>query len=254
LFPTSVSLQRSLPVPISGSSSNGFYVGTVRDPRRYSLGAMIRANEKKSFATRPRRRVTSSSMSSSSDKGLKEECEELEKENCCDREFTTFFFDEEMHLLANEIAKSDRRYSLMSYEKLASPIMEDEPIRNYEDLVPGRHRRSGNERVHPNNLYTAFSRSKRRLERDMPAWIDMDPSGKNDELRYWQDRINNVYQNFSKPFLVRHRDRAFRSRTVGVEGFQSEPELDSVGSAPSQELCEIGSEIFGFSDAESDVD
>lgn len=30
-------------------------------------------------------------------------------------------------------------------------VMEDEPIRNYEDLVPGRHRRSGNERVHPNS-------------------------------------------------------------------------------------------------------
>ncbi|VDM75356.1 unnamed protein product [Strongylus vulgaris] len=213
---------------------------------------MIRANEKKSFATRPRRRVISSSTSSSSDKGYKEEFDEPEKENCCDREFTTFFFDEEMHLLANEIAKSDRRYSLMSYEKLASPIMEDEPIRNYEDLVPGRHRRSGNERVHPNNLYTAFSRSKRRLERDLPAWIDMDPSGKNDEFSYWQDRINNVYQNFSKPFL--NRDRAFRGRAVGVEGFQSEPELDSAGSAPSQELCDISSEVFGFSDAESDVD
>lgn len=70
---------RSLPVPISGSSSNGFYVGTVRDPRRYSLGAMIRANEKKSFSARVRRRVPSLSMSSTSDKGLKEECEDVEK-------------------------------------------------------------------------------------------------------------------------------------------------------------------------------
>ncbi|KHJ99965.1 hypothetical protein OESDEN_00028 [Oesophagostomum dentatum] len=213
---------------------------------------MIRANEKKSFVPRPRRRLISSSTSSSSDKGLKEECEEVEKENCCDREFTTFFFDEEMHLLANEIAKSDRRYSLMTYEKLASPIMEDEPIRNYEDLVPGRHRRSGNERVHPNNLYTAFSRSKRKLERDMPAWIDTDGSEKNDELKYWQDRINNVYQNLAKPSL--QKDRALRSCAVSAEGIQSEPELDSGESAPSQELCDISGEIFGFSDVESDVD
>lgn len=242
---------RSLPVPISGSSSNGFYVGTVRDPRRYSLGAMIRANEKKSFSARVRRRVPSLSMSSTSDKGLKEECEDVEKENCCDREFTTFFFDEEMHLWANEFAKSDRR--MMSYEKLASPIMEDEPIRNYEDLVPGRHRRSGNERVHPNNLYTAFSRSRRRLERDLPAWIDTDPAGRTDELKYWQDRINNVYQNFTKPLPP--RDRALRTRTtVTNEGFHSENEFDSGGSAPSQEMCDISSEVFGFSDADSDVE
>ncbi|CAJ0609472.1 unnamed protein product [Cylicocyclus nassatus] len=242
---------RSLPAPISGSSSNGFYVGTVRDPRRYSLGAMIRANEKKCFSTRPRRRVVSSSTSSSSDKGFREDCDELEKENCCDREFTTFFFDEEMHLLANEIAKSDRRYSLMSYEKLDSPMMEDQPIRNYEDLVPGRHRRSGNERVHPNNLYTAFSRSKRRLERDLPSWIDAESLGKNDERSYWQDRINN-YQNVSKPFS--NRDRAFCGRTAVAEGVHSEPELDSCESAPSQQLCDISTEIFGFSEAESDVD
>lgn len=243
---------RSLPVPISGSSSNGFYVGTVRDPRRYSLGAMIRANEK--YATRTRRRAPSSSLSCTSDKGIKEESDEPEKENCCDREFTTFFFDEEMHLLANEIAKSDRRNSLMSYEKLASPVMEAEPIRNYEDLVPGRHRRSGNERVHPNNLYTAFSRSRRRLESEMPAWIDMDPSGKNDEFKYWQDRINNVYQNpIVKPSS--QSDRAFRVHTaVANEGFQSENEPESGGSAPSHEVCDISSEIFGFSDVDSDVD
>lgn len=247
---------RSLPVPISGSSSNGFYVGTVRDPRRYSLVAMIRANEKKSYGVRSRRRVPSSSMSSTSDKALKEECEEFQKENCYDREFTTFFFDEEMHLLANELAKSDRRHNLMSYEKLASPVMEDEPIQNYEDLVPGRHRRSGNERVHPNNLYTAFSRSRKRLERDLPSWIDVDPNGKNDELKYWQDRINYVYQNSSKPSL--HRNRAFRNnRDAGVEEFHSETELDSscAGSTPSQqELCDISGEIFGFSDVESDLD
>ncbi|VDM61930.1 unnamed protein product [Angiostrongylus costaricensis] len=248
---------RSLPVPISGSSSNGFYVGTVRDPR-----------------------VPSSSMSSTSDKALKEECEEFQKENCYDREsakevlvllsVTTFFFDEEMHLLANELAKSDRRHNLMSYEKLASPamalfyqmiksfiaVMEDEPIQNYEDLVPGRHRRSGNERVHPNNLYTAFSRSRKRLERDLPSWIDVDPNGKNDELKYWQDRINYVYQNSSKPSL--HCDRAFHNnRAAGVEEFHSETELDSscAGSTPSQqELHDISGGIFGFSDVESDLD
>ncbi|KAK6033445.1 hypothetical protein OSTOST_00351 [Ostertagia ostertagi] len=212
---------------------------------------MIKANEKKSFSVRARRRIPSSSLSSTSDKGFKEESEELEKENCCDREFTTFFFDEEMHLLANEIAKNDRRYSLMTYEKLSSPIMEDEPIRNYEDLVPGRHRRSGNERVHPNNLYTAFSRSKRRLERDLPAWIDVDTAGKDDELKYWQDRINNVYENFTKP--LQPRDRAFRSHTsVTNEGILSENEFDSAGSVASQENCDISSEIFGFSDGESD--
>lgn len=248
-------IPRSLPVPISGSSSNGFYVGTVRDPRRYSLVAMIRANEKKSLASRSRTSVNSSSSSNTTDKSLKEEYEELQKENCYEREFTTFFFDEEMHLLANEIAKSHRRNSLMSYEKLGSPIMEDEPIQNYEDLVPGRHRRSGNERVHPNNLYTAFSRSRRRLERELPSWIDLDPNGKNDELKYWQDRINNVYQNSTKPFL--HRDRAFRNnRSSGVDEFHSETEFESYGgSAPSpQEVCDINSEIFGFSDAESDLE
>ncbi|KAK5964494.1 hypothetical protein GCK32_005445 [Trichostrongylus colubriformis] len=245
--------RRSLPVPISGSSSNGFYVGTVRDPRRYSLSAMIRANEKKSFSVRARRRIPSSSLSSTPEKGLKEESDEPEKENCCDREFTTFFFDEEMHLLANEIAKNDRRHSLMTYEKLSSPIMEDEPIRNYEDLVPGRHRRSGNERVHPNNLYTAFSRSKRRLERDMPAWIDVDSAGKEDELKYWQDRINKVYQNFTKP--LQPIGSAFRSPTsVANEGILSESESDISGSVASQENCDISSEIFGFSDVESDAE
>ncbi|VDK52399.1 unnamed protein product [Cylicostephanus goldi] len=128
-----------------------------------------------------------------------------------------------MHLLANEIAKSDRRFSLMSYEKLESP-----------------------------NLYTAFSRSKRRLERDLPSWIDTESLGKNDERSYWQDRINNAYQNLSKPFL--NRDRAFCGRTAVAEGVQSEPELDSGESAPSQQLCDISTEIFGFSEAESDVD
>ncbi|KAJ1373430.1 hypothetical protein KIN20_035824 [Parelaphostrongylus tenuis] len=245
---------RSLPVPISGSSSNGFYVGTVRDPRRYSLVAMIKANEKKSYAVRPRRRVPSSSTSSSSDKVLKEECEDFQKENRCDREFTTFFFDEEMHLLANEMAKSDRRHNLMSYEKLASPVMEDEPYNNYEDLVPGRHRRSGNERVHPNNLYTAFSRSRKKLERELPSWIDLDPNGKNEELKYWQDRINYVYHNLSKPF--QHRDRAFRNNNAAsVEEIHSETELESsyAGSTASQqELGDISNEIFGFSDVESD--
>ncbi|VDL70230.1 unnamed protein product [Nippostrongylus brasiliensis] len=251
--------RRSLPVPISGSSSNGFYVGTVRDPRRYSLGAMIRAIEKKSHSVRVRRKLPSLSLSnnnnSTAEKAVKEDLEDVEKENYCDPEFTTFFFDEEMHLWANEIANPDRRYNIMPYEKLASPIMEDEPIRNYEDLVPGRHRRSGNERVHPNNLYTAFSRQRRRLERDLPAWIDMDSSGKNEELKYWQDRINSVYQNFAKPLL--NRDRALRNTnrsTITTEGFQSENELDSSGSAPLHEICDIGSEIFGFSDVDSDID
>ncbi|KJH45519.1 hypothetical protein DICVIV_08436 [Dictyocaulus viviparus] len=220
---------------------------------------MIRANEKKSVALLSHKRVPSSSLSTTPDRALKDDCEEFQKENYCDREFTTFFFDEEMHLLANEVARSDCRYRSMSYDKLSSPgkkvnvkipVMEDEPIRNYEDLVPGRHRRSGNERVHPNNLYTAFSRSKNKLERELPLWIDADLTEKNDELKYWRDHIDYVYHNL-------HTDCAFRDNGVaGVEQFHSETELDSsAGSAPSQEeLCDFGDEIFGFSDRDSDLD
>lgn len=51
------------------------------------------------------------------------------------------------------------------------------------------------------------------------------------------------------------RDRALRTRTtVTNEGFHSENEFDSGGSAPSQEMCDISSEVFGFSDADSDVE
>uniref|UniRef100_A0A1I7XN34 CFAP91 domain-containing protein n=1 Tax=Heterorhabditis bacteriophora TaxID=37862 RepID=A0A1I7XN34_HETBA len=182
---------------------------------------------------------------------------------CNDREFTTFFFDEEMHLLTNEIAMADRYNELMKYEHLDTPIMEPEPIANYENLMPGRHRRSGNERVHPCNLHTAFSRSNPNLNIDLPSWIDIDPTGENKELNYWQEQINNAYVEATKEIMV--RERLFRAQQLELDILEIQRTAEArkatrslsnsdewLGSQSITDDKDYPLEIFEFSDNELD--
>lgn len=72
-------------------------------------------------------------------------------------DYTVFYLDEEQQILG-EIETVERFDQRMGTDFLETPCQRDTPYDNYEELMTGRHRRSGNTKVHPADLTTIRDR------------------------------------------------------------------------------------------------
>ncbi|CAJ0565542.1 unnamed protein product, partial [Mesorhabditis spiculigera] len=90
-----------------------------------------------------------------------------------------FFFDEDV-----DWQKIKRRSFDIEDDKMEAPVTRSERFSNYEELVPmGRHRRSGNEKVHPRELKTAWGQMRAAPKSSPPVPIP----GKENYQPCWDD-------------------------------------------------------------------
>ncbi|CAD6190562.1 unnamed protein product [Caenorhabditis auriculariae] len=162
------------PPPINypfGVEDDGFYVGSYRDLRKYDLLSEPRSAELlESYSQVYQFFYAKLSEMKENRSDATRKLVILISDDC-----TSFYFDEETCTLIPEndfIAMyMGARIDPDSEDEdvVEAPIQQSRPILNYENAMPGRHRHSGNQRVHPRNLHTALSRGIRFFPR-MNGW------------------------------------------------------------------------------------